>query len=304
MSPNQRGITLIEILVGIVLTSLIIATALAASLTSKKAIRLDTARTALNQSLRSGLSVIGNDLRMAGEGLNQEVPALEVFPTTSPFQLIARRRIFPWTFSLCDAISVGSSVSSLTVSVKDTSSLSTSCSYDGNSSAIAQLEEFVRTWSGSELSVFLFDTVSRQGDLMPLSGVDDRITSHLLRVGSRRASLNYAPETTRIFLIEEWSYRVRNEVLELIVNRKETSPVAIVDGITSFIPKVVIRGSELEEYNHESPLYDWTLIRLVQVTLKGKSLRRTGGINPFSRKEITREVLGEFFPRNILSARN
>lgn len=314
INHRENGHTLLELLVGISISAALIASALVTTLANKRLVRMDATRTSLNQQLRSALNVISNDIRLAGEGLPADFPAIEVFPDGSPFRLVLRKRVYPWTFSLCEDLASSDRPSSVTVATNETWAAGTGCDYQTNSTQFQDVASFRSSWTGPNLSVFVYDPVSRRGDLVGFTSEQDLGSRRVLGIspasgGFRRS---YAKNVARVLILEEWAYRVgANGHLEIVINQDDQLPLTVAHNIVSFEPRAVLRAAELDRYEASLAQYNWTDVNMVTVAIRGSSAGE-GNLpagsafrsrNPFSRRPIERTVRGDFFPRNSLSAR-
>lgn len=96
-------------------------------------------------------------------------------------------------------------------------------------------------------------------------------------------------EETSLYLVDERRYRLRNGVLELIVNGNETEAniLKVVNNVTDFQVRAVMKdASERSDLsNIDTTTEDWKNIRAIRVTLSVDG----------------RSLTSEFYPRNISS---
>jgi prepilin-type N-terminal cleavage/methylation domain-containing protein len=105
---SSKGFTLIELLIGITIMALVGGLAMQAFLQASNSFGKDKKNIDSNQSLSAVLEMIGNDIRQAGEQINDaSFPAIEFSPNPAGFSGSSRitvRRAVSLPLTLCQAI--------------------------------------------------------------------------------------------------------------------------------------------------------------------------------------------------------
>ena len=106
---NPAGLSLVELLVALTVAILVLAAAIAVTFANRRVMNMDQARTSLNQNLRTGLSIIGDDVQISGERLTAQsdayLPPVEVQGGTV---LVLRRNMLDVVLPVCKDIAAGS----------------------------------------------------------------------------------------------------------------------------------------------------------------------------------------------------
>src|SRR5690606_25982329 len=122
---STDGMTIIELLIAILITTIVLGSALALTLSSRKLYDTDSSRIEINQNLRGILEIIGSDVRVAGERLNsfgssgQISHPLAAVEVRNGNELILRRNMINEILPLCQ--NIGGSGSSILISTTDLS---------------------------------------------------------------------------------------------------------------------------------------------------------------------------------------
>lgn len=289
--------TLVELLLALALGGLVAAAALSITFSSRSIFSNDRERIDLNQNLRSGLDLLGIDLRQAGERLPIDFPAIEIVDGggTNPDTLIVRRNLLDAVLPVCEQIDAGTSV----VSVRVASSSGTppaGCTPvtdddgDGWPDNIGEWRDH-RDANGGTVAAYLFNPVTGAGEFVRYDG--DGATSDYLSVdGDAGWQHDYlATQQCRVYMLEEHTYRLDAELLQYLVDGDAANPLNLVHDMTGFQVRAVLTDGTARDSFSASD--DWSDLETIEITLTGQT---TDGSNP-----TTKTVTTRFFPRNILS---
>ncbi len=295
---DNRGFTLVELLVANLLGLLMIGLAISVTLGNRDAFQYDLARTKLNQNLRSGIDLLGVNVREAGENLPPTVPAIELVDGSSgqPDQLVLRRNLIDEVLKLCDPISSGSTSSEVYFA---NSSGEPGCSYSDQTQNFNAWQA-QRTSQGGTSYAYIFDPATQVGEVFEFDSEVDGGTEYYIERTSGSWQNDYNVGLTAIYIIEEWRFQQVDDpydssspkdLFQVIENSQTSTPFTVVYGITDF--QVEIVDTLGNTYLDFSPTDEWTDIEYVHIVLSGEEKSNRGNIN--------RELEARFFPRNILS---
>jgi type II secretory pathway pseudopilin PulG len=307
---SEQGFTLPELLVaggiGLVVTAL----ALGSALNSKEVMQRDLVRTRMTQNLRSGIDLLGIDIRLAGENFPSQVSAIEVVngQDGASDELIVRRAIIGETLTVCNIISSGSSnrpevgiTDGMVTNTDGSTRIISSCDVDdpGLVSRQTAWQEVFDSQPNESFGAYIFDVNARVGEIFMVSGfnVNGTTLEIVPEAGSSNWSNGYnqnaVTRPTLMLLVEEWRYQLQDRTVQIIINGDTQNPVNVVTGITDMQFRVTLNdGTEVDNF---TPAMNWTDINAVQVTLEATDRDKARG------QDLTRRLAAEFFPRNVLS---
>lgn len=294
---GSAGMTLIELLIALALAGFVAAAALALALASRDIYSSDRGRTDLNQSLRSGVDLLGMELRQAGERLPLDFPAIEIVDGggINPDTLIVRRNVLDAVLPVCEHIGAGSTVQRVRISASS-GSPPPGCSPVGDTDANGwpdNLDEWRahRDANGGAIQIYLFNPVSGLGEFVLYDG--DGVTTDYVDTSSGSSWQNTYPltEQCRAYVLEQRTYEIDAEVLRFINDDDTSNPVNLIHDITEFQIRAVLVGGALQD--SFTPADNWADLESIEITLSGRS---DSGERPISRTVTTR-----LFPRNVLS---
>jgi prepilin-type N-terminal cleavage/methylation domain-containing protein len=306
----KRGYSLVELLVAMVATGVVMALLTPMILSSRGMVRADHLRTTVNQSLRGGADLIGSDIRIAGErfprGAALQLPPIDIVRGTAgaPDELVLRRNLWEGTLPVCESLAQGTTTLPIRV-VRDAAWLTTppgdeypECGQpvgtDGWPVSLGQIRALADSIGvAGTLRGYLFDPASGAGEFITFEVRNNANTTGQIHrtVGSAYQNAYPLENRPRIYVLEERRYRLRSDVLELVINDDTTAPLrAAADVVDLQVRYVLDDGTTADSLAGGAT---WRSIRSVELTL---ATRVTRGPDAMERSLTSR-----FFPRNILS---
>jgi type IV pilus assembly protein PilW len=286
---QQRGFTLPELMVSIVLGLLVTGLTLSSSYLTRFSISKDIARTRLNQNIRGAIDILGLDIRVAGENLNNSFPAIEIVnsTTTTSDRLILRRNLLEEVLPVCTTITATSTVTQITIARTTTTP---GCTYSGQTHNYNTWQSYRSATSGS-VKAFIYDTVLRRGEFFTYISGTNTGTQYQLNTAAKTWQYGYTAGTSAVYMLEEWEYRRESELIKLIENRDTTTPYNVAFGTTDFQVTATLNDNSVVSVFDNTR--DWTTLAAVEISMTGSEQS--------AKKTMTRTLTGKFFPRNILS---
>jgi type IV pilus assembly protein PilW len=290
---------MLELLVALAVTSAVTAATLAIALSSRGVLETDEQRTTINQNLRSGMDLVGVDIRQAGERLPGDMPAIEINDGGSGASdtLILRRNLLDYSLPLCKDITGGTSADAVFVAKKKvTGKIPPGCAPVGDDDSDGwpdnmQMWRDYRIANGGIVQVFIYDPIKESGEFF-LYDAEDNSTFHLHKYNVDHWQSDYnVANGSRIYIMEQLEFRLNGEVLQSVVNMNNASALNLVNHITDFQARAFLNDGSVQ--TAFGPSDEWTELRCVEVTL-------TGGTD-FRNRSMDRTLTARFFPRNILS---
>jgi type IV pilus assembly protein PilW len=254
----------------------------------------DTARTRLTQNLRGALDVMGADIRIAGENLSSRFPVVEVVDGgsgTAPDTLTVRRNLLGETdvLTLCENITAGSSGSWFNIT--DTGAPPPKGCILGEEQPHYEVFNTYRLRKGGSVDAFILDPVQKVGEFFTLSGQRNSSGRLQLLRGGGSWSRSYNRLQANIFIIEEWQYRIRSQVLEIVQNGVDGSPYRVAPDVMNFQVRVLMQDGTT--MNNFGPTDEWAKLRALALEITGT--------DRFRKRELRRSLSASFFPRNVMS---
>jgi len=274
--------------------------ALAIALSTRGMFETDQGRLTINQNLRSGMDLVGIDVRQAGERLPWDAPALQIIDGSSgaPDTLILRRNLLDYVLPLCKDIGAGTSADSVFVARKKITGVRTpqGCSpvpdrdADGWPDNMQEWRDH-RIANGGEVLAYIYNPTSEQGEFFVYDD-EDNSTFHLHKANLDAWAYDYdVVDNARIYIIEQKTFQVDDELLQCVIDADTANPLNLVSHIRDFQGRAVLRdGTVLTSFPAG---HNWTELSAIEVELTGEVDVRG---NPMERTLVTR-----FFPRNILN---
>ncbi len=297
-TPNSSsaGFSLVELLVAMVILLLIMAAGLTISMSSRTTLRSDQNRTTLNQNLRSGMDLVGIDIRQAGERLPADVPALEIRDGASGAAdtLVVRRNLADDVLPVCVDIASGSSTSEVTIALTS-GTIPAGCDpvADTNSDGWA---DNLGNWraqriaSGGTMTAYIYNPTTKLGEFFEFDG-EDATDYELDRSSSGTWTNDYlASDSARVYVMEEREFSLSGGILEMDINGSG-SPFSLVDNVVDFQLRAIFQDGTIQTALAAAD--DWSNLEAIEVSLSGRST--------FMDRTMDRALSSRYFPRNVLS---
>jgi type II secretory pathway pseudopilin PulG len=293
---NRRGFTLIEVLLASGIAVAVIGIAMGIIVSSQRVVQLDETRLSLAQNLRTGLDLVGNDVRQLGERLPSSFPALLITDGTSGAsdELTVRRNLLSTTLPICANIAAASS-NPVTVALPSTPAPSAICQRsDANGNGKTDnLEEWddYRTAAGGSVKAFIYSPVTKLGEFFDYTAQNHTNATIPLSSGTWTNAYSAADQPF-VLILEERRFYVASNILYLSVNRATGEP--LVPDIVNFQATVTldVAGTPTAATSVDAST-DWKTLQAVRVSLSGRQRLRSGDVN--------RTLEADFLPRNVLS---
>ncbi|MBB6098244.1 type IV pilus assembly protein PilW [Deinobacterium chartae] len=294
-------------LIAIAIGGVVITLALTATMSSRRLYQLDSARTGLNQNLRTGMSMMVNDVRQAGERLNNELPAVQIIKQAGkPDQLIIRRSIMDITLPVCKPLKSGSNTDVIFVSVKGNSSSNPNCKEEGVDKRIEEWKNYRLSQPGQSVRVYIYQPPYSVGSVQyPAYGefftydAEDRSGLHLHK-SSGHWKNNYDDDRQPIlYIMEERKYTLNPTTKRLTLEENEGAPQDIVANVNDFKVFAYKRTVDSNVVQKITTSFGanagdkWKDLAYVEITLAGQDSR--------SGQRVNRTMTEIAVPRNILS---
>lgn len=281
-----------ELLVSMALGSLLMTLVMSATIVNKETMGRDFIRTRLNQNLRGALDVVGFDVRLSGENLPNSFPAIELVngtTATAPDQLTIRRNLLDEVLNLCTTVTV--STNAEIVFSPTGATTPSACVYANNATNYNSWRNY-RLGKGGTVKAFIWDRVNKVGEFFNYGGETSAGSKYAIQRSGGTWSRTYLANTASIYILEEWTYRVQGDILQLVENQNVTTPYNVSFGIRNF--QVSITDTAGTTYTGFNTTNNWKLIRTVTVDITGQEV--------FQKKNMLRTLTGTYFPRNVLSS--
>jgi prepilin-type N-terminal cleavage/methylation domain-containing protein len=295
---SSDGFSIVELLVALTVFSLVGAASLAIATSARKVYEQDRNRTAINQNLRSGIDLLGIDVRQAGERMPGSAPAIEITngASNAPDQLTVRRNLLDYVLPVCKNINATSAKDVCFVAKNGAGSVPPGCAPvpdsdgDGWPDNIEQWRNY-RIANGGSILAYIYNPVTHLGEFFHYDA-EDNSDFHIHRADDDNWHNDYpVSQQPRIYVIDQKRFLMTGDVLQYIANEDTANPVNLVNHLTDFQVRALMDdGSAL---NTMPATTDWTHLTAVEVKLVGTAT--------FSGRTMTRTLMSRFFPRNILS---
>jgi len=270
------------------------------AITGKKILNREFKTTKLTQNLRSAIDLIGIEIRLAGEQLPANLPAIELINGvgSEPDQLILRRNLLSEVLTVCTNLSSGQANSQVIFATGDgtvaTGITSPACIFSdpGQITNLNAWRNF-RLAQGGAMQAYIYDVVSKQGEFFPYH--TEGSTADIFFIGRTFGawSRNYPYISSSLYLLEENRYRLVDGSLEIIHNTNWSSPSRIISSLTNFQVLVYFTDGTTATELPSTGSRLWTEIKNIEVTIEGEE--KTGA------NTIKKRISSSFYPRNILS---
>jgi len=295
---SSDGFSIVELLVALTVFSLIGAASLALATSARKVFEQDRNRTAINQNLRSGIDLLGIDVRQAGERMPGNAPAIDITngASNSPDQLIVRRNLMDYVLPVCKNINNTSAADAVFVAKNGNGAVPPGCSPvpDSNGDGWPDNIEAWRNYriaNGGSILAFIYNPVTHNGEFFHYDA-EDNSDFHVHRADGDNWHYDYpVDQQPRIYIIEQKRFLMSGDMLQYIFNEDTAHPVNLVNHLTDFQVRALLDDGTAA--NTMPVTSDWTHLQSIEVKLVGTAT--------FSGRTMRRTLMSRFFPRNILS---
>lgn len=322
----DKGFTLIEVLSTLLMGSIILGVAFSGFFQIKEFFSKDKLTTDVNQRLRTAFQIMGPNLQQLGEGVNnREFPAVTLSTNNGTSEITIRRGGLE-ALTLCADLEANSSDS---VTVLDKSFISSPACVSVNDNNGDGWPDPVKNWAnfrnGNTVRAYILDTATNKGEffeykgeetldssgasMTPSSGTEPDIVK--LTTNSHTWANDYSAGSTAIYLFNESTYKVTNNILQLILNGEVFDLVEDIDKLdikailqeNVSAPEYKCYTINLTEVNCDPAFsvedYTWNQIKTLKVEITALPPQDKGYLEKLDNKNLT--LSQEFLPRNRLS---
>ncbi|KJH72235.1 hypothetical protein UH38_07270 [Aliterella atlantica CENA595] len=362
---SNKGFTLLELLVTLVVASVITGLALKLIVDQRQLFLNDQSRTQVNQNLRASLDLVGADIKQAGERLTTStLPVVRVINGSAtdpnvPDELVLQRLVIAESLPVCKTVTTGTTTSEIEVSQKGGAGLCNAsfssptatlpitlnqwkdsrCAKDGTSACARAIDvnratvsnRCVEEKDGTDKEcvwAYIYDPDTNRGEFFlygfesPKDTPDTPTNAYRVhRVDGEAWKNTYPygvlsstnPTNPTLYILEQRRYRLKDNVLELILNEQipppskstsdflvdnQTSPIRLVNQLSNFQVKALMQSGNTpltrEDFNNTA-IDDWKQLKAIKIDVTA--------INPApnSTKVPNLTVSAQFFPRNVSS---
>jgi len=287
------------LLVALVVTLVIVGSIMTLAFSSQDVFETDKHRTTLNQNLRSGIDLLGIDVRQAGERLPGDAPAIEIIDGEDggPDTLFLRRNLINEVLSVCKAIDAGSSADSIFIARKDASGkYPPGCApagdldSDGWPDNLEAWQDY-RIAHGGVVLAYIHNPTTHVGEFFFYDHEDDA-TFHIHKYNEDAWLYDYeVPDNSRVYILEQKRFFVEDGVLKCVINEDTANPLNLVSHIADFQASAFFRdGTVLTTMNSAAI---WSSLESVEVSLVAEEAWKD--------RSMERELVPRFFPRSAMS---
>jgi len=298
---STEGFSLVELLVALTVTVLVSAAVMSLAFSAQAVFETDKHRTSVNQNLRSGIDLLGMDVRQAGERLPGDAPAVEIIDgeNDGPDRLILRRNQFDVVLPVCNLkISAGSATDALFCSRRDVThkyppgcALAADSNSDGWPDNLEAWRDY-RVSHGGVITAYLHNPATDVGEFFQYDA-EDNSTMHIHKLNTDRWEYTYElTDSPRIYILEQKEFFLEDGVLKCIVNGNTDSVLNLVSHISDFQTRAVFQDGTIQMAM--SAADDWSDLAAVEVWLSAES--------EWKGRAIDNTLVTRFFPRNVMSS--
>ncbi len=295
MSP--AGLSLVELLVALTVAILVLAAAIAVTFANRRVMNMDQARTSLNQNLRTGLSIIGDDVQISGERLTAKsdayLPPVEVQGGTV---LVLRRNLLDVVLPVCKDIKAGSNADAIFVALKKNNSGNPNCTIDAYTKD-PNWPDNLGAWrlyrldNNGTVPAFIVDPITKVNEFFTYDA-EDSSNFHIHRASGKWAGDYAAADRPQVYVLQERRYQMLNGYLEFVLNGDTAAGQKLIPDVTDFQVRAVLDNGDVRT-DFPQAGDDFASLKYIEVTLDGTGTQ--------GRKSIDRQLSARFFPRNVLS---
>jgi type IV pilus assembly protein PilW len=295
----SSGFSVVELLVALTVTSIIAGAVMTLAFSSRDVFETDKHRTTINQNLRSGIDLLGIDVRQAGERLPGDAPAIEIINGASgaPDTLILRRNLINEVLPVCKNIGAGSSADSIFVARKNPSGIfPPGCSPVGDANGDGwpdNLEAWrrYRIEHGGNVMAYVHNPTTQVGEFFFYDD-EDNSTFHIHKYNGDAWQYDYdVVDNARVYILEQRRFFVEEDVLKCVINEDLANTLNFVSHIRNFQCNAVFQDGTIQA--SMIPADGWSNLESIEVMLVGES--------SWKNRTMDRTLVTRFFPRNVLS---
>jgi type IV pilus assembly protein PilW len=285
--------------VAMTVTLIVLGTVFSLAFSSQDVFETDKQRTQLNQNLRSGIDLLGIDVRQAGERLPGDAPAIEILDGVdgAPDTLILRRNMLDEVLSVCKEIDAGSSADSVFTARKDASghyppgcAPADDLDSDGWPDNLQAWRDY-REAHGGVVQAYIHNPAKHVGEFF-LYDAEDISTFHIHKYNDDAWQYDYdLPDNSRVYILEQRRFFVEDGVLKCVINEDTDNALNLVSHIADFQCGAVQADGSLRP--SMSAAEAWSTLEAVEVSLVAES--------KWEERSMSRALTTRFFPRNAMS---
>jgi hypothetical protein len=289
-AKRSAGFTLIEVLVSTFLGLLMLSLVMTSMSFNRDVLGRDTVRTRIVQNLRSSLDILGLDVRIVGEHLPSNFPAVELVNGASgaPDTLTVRRSLISQSLPLCTAITAGSAVNQIYFAVPGSAA---GCAYSGQGQSYTAWKNYRLAATGQQVKAYIYDVTNKVGEWITYVTEGNTGTSYYITKSAGAWANSYPTASTVIFILEEWTYKINNGVFQVIQNNDNANPLNVSYAITDFQSSILMQDGTTKTAFTKNDL--WGSVRSINISLTGSET--------FRKQNLTKTLTTSLFPRNVLS---
>ncbi len=302
-SPSSRscaesaGFSSVELLVALFAMSLLSAAALSVTLSTTKMFRTDRQRMSINQNLRSGVDLLGIELRQAGERLPGDFPVIEIVDGDAggPDVLVVRRNLLDEVLPLCKKLNEGETTDEVRIA-KNVDDPPQGCAPVADADADGWPDNLAawraaRLANGGTLLAYVYNPVKEWGEFF-IHDSDGKNTQFIGKPNSDPWQHTYkVSQQCRIYLLEERRYQLSGDTLQFVSQGNSGAPVNLIQHVEDFqLRAVMADGTILDAFDSDGA---WGQLRAIELTITGQQ--------QVQEQWVTRTLQTRFFPRNVLS---
>lgn len=286
----QSGFTLVEMLAASFLSMIVLALSLGVITAQRNTFKYDIVRTKVNQNLRSALDIIALNVRQAGEAFPDFFPAILLSSGTTD-ELTIRRNLYEnEILNVCQTLTAATSNSSVLFA---TNTATPACAYN------AALVPYKNTWDayrvseGGTAKAYVYNRSSRLGEFFTYTGSTNNGVQMTIVKNSASWTYSYPGDgnSAAMYIIEQFKFRVLNNVLQMVKNEDNVNVLNIVDSISNFQTNIVMKDGTVKTSFDAAER--WPDIQYMEISLTGR--------DTLGKRIVNNTVTAKLFPRNILS---
>lgn len=285
--PSNRGISLIDLLVSLVLFMIVAALVGSFVPVAKRVSHATQRASEVNQNLKSVFDYLSLDVRLAGENLPSIFPAILL--SNNPPVLTLRRALVPVTLNLCEDITANIQVQRFIIFTEANSNVQ-GCSPGPVRQTVQTWNEYITQRLGFPFKAFVYNILTRDGFYIDVAQILDSGSQISLELTTPRVFQSpILIPTTVIYLLEELRFRSENNTLIMdVMNTGQSFTLAFDISNVQFranlagIVKSTITSSD-----------NWTLVDWIELE---SNFRTRSHLSNYENRSTLR-----FFPRNVLS---